>query len=419
MRLIREVGARAVFDSNGIPAIEVEIVADGGIRVAESAPRGSTTGEFEAYVLEDATALPTLAAVAPALTSVLDLVRPALIGRDVCDQRAVDTALREVDGGAYFRRIGGNVAVATSMAVAQAGALASGQALYRHLAESGSGPGPVRLPVPMFNIADGAVGSNTVYTEFLLLPTAAEPAVALDQGVRVRAALAARLTGKGHRCSDSTQGGWSVDLGGCEATMELIVAAAEDCGLVGGQDFHLGLDLSGAEFATPAGYAFPWLEEPLSAADLTRRYLDWVDRYPLTFLEDAFEPADEAAWHALRARLVGRAAVVGDDLFASDAERIDRGVRAGLADGALIKPNQVGTVTQALDALDAGARHGITTVVSQRSGETASAFITHLAVAGGATWLKAGGPARMDRIAKFNELMRIAEEFTPADGSHG
>lgn len=415
MRAIREVGARAVFDSNGIPAIEVEIRADGGVRAAELAPRGSTTGEFEAYVLEDAAALPALAAVDPALASVADLVRPALIGLDVCDQRAVDAALRAVDGGAYFRRIGGNVAVAASMAVAQAGATAAGRPLYRHLAETA----PARLPVPMFNIADGAVGSNTVYTEFLLLPTTAEPAVALEQGARVRAALAARLAGKGHRCSDSTQGGWSVDLGGCEATMEMIVAAAEDCGLAGGHDFHLGLDLSGAEFARPPGYAFPWLERPLSVEELTRRYLDWVDRYPLTFLEDPFEPADEGAWRKLRERLAGRAAVVGDDLFASAAERIDRGVAAGLADGALIKPNQVGTVTQALDALACGARHEITTVVSQRSGESASAFITHLAVAGGATWLKAGGLSRMDRVAKFNELLRIAEEFPCADGPRG
>jgi len=402
---LSEVRARAVFDSNGVPAVEVEVTTAGGVRVAEIAPRGSTTGEFEAGVLEDAAGLPGLAAVAPALAAVHDEVRPAVLGMDVTDQRAVDTALRELDGGAYFRRIGGNVAVATSMAVAMAGAITAGLPLYRHLAEGE----PDRLPTPMFNLADGAVGSNTVYTEFLHLPGTTDPATALDQAARVRMAVADMLRGAGHRCADSTQGGWSLDLGGCEATMDVLVAAAEQCGLVPAVDFHLGLDLSGAEFATADGYAFPWLAEPVKSDELIDRFADWGERYPLVFIEDAFAPTDEDAWRGLRQRLAGRVEVIGDDLFASRADRIEHGAAAGLADGALVKPNQVGTVTQALDAMATANAHGLTTVVSQRSGENDGAFITHLAVAGRARWLKAGGLSRMDRVAKYNELLRIAE----------
>jgi enolase len=402
---LREVRARAVFDSNGVPAVEVEVTTSDGVRAAAIAPRGSTTGQFEAGVLEDADGLPGLATVAPALAVVRDEVTPAVLGMDITDQRAVDTVLRELDGGVYFRRIGGNVAVATSMAVASAGALTTGRPLYRHLAEGE----PERLPRPMFNIADGAVGSNTVYTEFLHLPSVADPATALDQAARLRVAVADGLRGAGYRCADSTQGGWSLDLGGCEATMDVLVAAAEQCGLVPDVDFHLGLDLSGAEFATAGGYAFPWLAEPVKSDELIDLFADWARRYPLVFLEDAFTPTDEDAWRGLRQRLSGRVEVVGDDLFASRADRISHGALAGLADGALVKPNQVGTVTQALDALATAHAHGLSTVVSQRSGENDGAFITHLAVAGRARWLKAGGLSRMDRVAKYNELLRIAE----------
>jgi enolase len=407
--LISDVTARAVYDSNGSPTVEVEILAGDTVRHAELAPRGSTTGDFEAHVLEDAARYPGLAAVNPALDSVTRRVRPALIGLDVTDQRGVDVALRGLDDDPTLSTVGGNVTVAASMAAAWAGAACTGQPLYRHLA----GHEPDGLPVPMFNIADGAVGSTTVWTEFLLLPLAADPVEALDQGVRVRRALADRLGERGHRCADSTQGGWSLDLGSCEATMDAVLIAAQDCGLRPGDDVALGLDLSGAEFSRPGGYAFGWLSAPVGLVELIDRYADWVNRYPLIFLEDPFAPEDTEAWRALMTRMGGRAAVVGDDLFASSAQRIAAGVDAGLADGALVKPNQVGTVSEALDALTVGRERGIQTVVSQRSGENGGALITHLAVAGRAAWLKAGGMSRMDRVAKYNELLRIAARTGP------
>lgn len=406
---ISDVTARAVYDSNGSPTVEVEIHTGDGSRHTELAPRGSTTGDFEAHVLEDAGRYPGLSAVEPALESVARWVRPALVGLDVTDQRAIDATLRGLDEDATLRTVGGNVTVAASMAAAWAGAACTGQPLYRHL----GGRDPDTLPVPMFNIADGAVGSSTEYTEFLLLPLVTDPGQALDQGVRVRQALARRLRAQGHRCADSTQGGWSLDLGSCEATMEALVLAAGDCGMRPGEDFALGLDLSGAEFSRPGGYAFPWLPAPAGLVELIDRYAGWVDRFPLIFVEDPFAPEDAEAWRALVTRLGGRAAVVGDDLFASSADRIRAGVDAGLADGALVKPNQVGTVSEALDALAAGRAHRIQTVVSQRSGENGGALITHLAVAGQAAWLKAGGMSRMDRVAKYNELLRVAEATGP------
>jgi enolase len=247
-----------------------------------------------------------------------------------------------------------------------------------------------------------------MFTEFLLMPLAPDPVVALDHGVRARRALAESLLARGHPCADSTQGGWSLDLGDCETTMAVIVAAAERCGLRPGTDFTLGLDLSGAEFGADGGYAYPWLPEPIAVADLIGVFAGWVERFPLTFLEDPFLPEDTTAWQALSARLGGRARVVGDDLFASSAARMADGVAIGAADGALIKPNQIGTVSEALDALLLGRKLDICTVVSQRSGENGNPLITHLAVAGAADWLKAGGMSRIDRIAKYNELLRIA-----------
>lgn len=411
MTEIREVAAWAVYDSNGLPAVEVEILAEGGLAAAEAAPRGSTTGMFEAHVLEDEDQLPDLAAVAPALARVREEVGPALIGADVTDQRGIDAALHRLDGGEFFRRIGGNVSVAVSMAAARVGALATGRPLHRHLAEV-AGCAADRLPAPMFNIADGAVGSMTVYTEFLLMPTTADPVEALEQGARARIALVERLRANGVRCAESTQGGWSLDLGDCVRTLTEITAAVERTGLEPGRDFTLGLDLSGAEFFDEAAgrYTFPWLAAPVAADELVDLYRTWTKALPLTFLEDAFAPQDEPAWRLLRDALGGSADVVGDDLFASSAARIVRGAKEGLADGALVKPNQTGTVTDALDALEAARVHGLRAVVSQRSGENAGTVITHLAVAGAADWLKAGGLGRMDRVAKYNELMRIARD---------
>ncbi|HEU5324178.1 MAG TPA: phosphopyruvate hydratase, partial [Methylomirabilota bacterium] len=381
------------------------------------APRGSTTGEFEAAVIEDAQAGHRLAAVRPAIEIVHTLLRPALRGHDAGDQGAVDGVLCALDGTPTKKVVGGNVCVATSMAVAKAAAAARRLPLCRHL----GAPDRPRLPTPMFNVIDGSKDADCGVTgvEFLLIPDARlSIGDALEMGVAVRAGARELAARRGWRGGDSPQGALALSLDCCEEGLELLSRAAEGSGYAPGTDFSLGLDLASSDYRDGSRYRFRWYRRPGAAraapADgfpvdvLLETYADWVGRYPLSFVEDGFGETDEEAWRRLTARLGPRVRVAGDDLFASSAARIAGGARGGLATAALVKPNQVGTVSEALEAMRVARAAGMTVVVSQRSGENDDAVITHLAVAGEAAYLKAGGMSRMDRVMNFNELLRLA-----------
>jgi enolase len=411
MTKIRDLIGRAVYDSNGIPAIEAEVVLEGGRRAWASAPRGSTTGDYEAALLEDASRSPGLACVEPALRVLAEEVRPALVGQSVEDQTAIDLILVELDGTTRKERLGGNVCVAVSMAAAAAGAGARGLPLHEHLSGGAGG----RLPTPMFNILDGsrARGSGVGGIEFLLIPprdTALD--IALEMGSRVRSAARQRLAARGLTGGDSAQGALEALLATCEEGFDIVCEAAESCGYQPGENFWLGADLAAADYWAGSKYAFPWCKEGEQEwPGLLPRYERWLRGYPMLYLEDAFSEHDPAPWIRLTASAGASRLIVGDDLFASSAARIRTGAEQHWANGTLVKPNQVGTVTEALEAMRIAADAQFCVVVSQRSGENETAFITHLAVAGAADYLKAGGMSRMDRIMKYNELLRMADRL--------
>ncbi|MEL7059259.1 MAG: hypothetical protein AAGN46_04435 [Acidobacteriota bacterium] len=412
MSKITDLTARAVYDSNGDPSIEVDVVLADGSRGRSMAPRGSTTGRYEVIVLEDAAAAPGLAAVAPALAAFNTHVRPAVRGHDGTDQARLDALLDACDETERRSRVGGNVTVATSMALAFAGAASRGLPLHAHLAPETAEPR--ELPGPLFNLLDGFPdpACNLCGAEFLVLFDRGAPLErALELGVRLRRIVGGLLRDAGHTPGSSAQGAWTVDLSEPEACFELLARALETCGVTLGEDVYLGIDLAGSDYADGG---FPWatLEQRQSSAALGSRFRQWIDRYALTYLEDPFGEDEPDAWAEITAAVGSDALVVGDDLFASRPERVRRGGQRGLANAALIKPNQVGTVSATLRAMREAREAQMEVGVSQRSGENGDAFITGLAIAGGAGFLKAGGMSRMDRIEKYNELLRVRDAAT-------
>ncbi|MFK4484957.1 hypothetical protein [Bradyrhizobium sp. USDA 336] len=415
---IQTVIGRAVLDSNANPAIEVEIRLANGTSTRSIAPRGSTTGQYEALVVEDEAAAGTLAAVLPALNMVEQFVRPALVGLDCTDQTRLDSVICAIDGTPTKSRLGGNVCVATSMAVAKAGAAARNIPLYRHLGGSGEMP----LPTAMFNIVDGSKspGSGISGIEFLVIPIGSTgPAFHLEMGMRARAATKNVLQKYGIPAADGPQGAFDVVAKNCDLPLEIISEAMHLCGFEPRRDYLLGLDLAATDFFNGNEYTYPWAYDGPNSAEhaqavsstvLTRVYRSLLARYPIGYIEDGFAETDEASWTAFLQSSEPTLMVVGDDLFASSPERIRHGAMAKLASAVLIKPNQIGTVTETLDAMRVAHQFGLGVLVSQRSGENDDDFITHLAVAGQASHLKAGGLSRMDRVIKYNGLLRIASE---------
>ncbi len=418
---IDAVTGHAVLDSNGLPAIEVTIRLESGIAARAIAPRGSTTGQYEASVLEDQDAAGLLTAVEPALRAVHDVVGPALRRADITDQSAIDAMLCDLDGTPNKSVLGGNVCVATSMAAAKAGAFVKGVSVARHLHHNGQG----HLPTPMFNMIDGsrACGSAVGGIEFLFLPSRRlPPAKALEMGMAVRQELRRILQHNGVVPADSAQGAYEVAAADCTGPLGFILEAALRTGLEPGRDFGLGLDLAASDYFQAGGYVFGWPAEtgappaskPMPHTRLAEVYAALLARYPISYIEDAFAETDEAGWAAFMAQHADGLHIVGDDLFASSAERIRQGAAKRLANAVLIKPNQVGTVSETLQAIRVAQTCGIQVMVSQRSGENDDDFITHLAIAGGALYLKAGGLSRMDRIVKYNTLLRSDDAASPS-----
>ena len=406
MPSIEAVQARQILDSRGNPTVEVEVDLDDGTRGRAAAPSGASTGAFEAVELRDGGDEYGGKAVTRAVAAVNDEIQPELVGYDADDQRLIDQALVDLDRTPDKSRLGANAIVAVSMAVAKAAAKSAGLPLFRYL----GGPNAHLLPVPMMNILNGGAhaDNNVDVQEFMIAPVgAATFEEALRWGAETYHALKAVVKQHGLNTGVGDEGGFAPDLAHNRAALDLIVEAIGKAGFTPGLDIALAVDAAASEFHGDDGYRFEGAT--CSSGDMTRIYAEWLDAYPIVSLEDPLDEEDWAGWSALTAALGERVQIVGDDLFVTNPERLRRGIAEKSANALLVKLNQIGTVTETLDAVELAHRSGFSCMISHRSGETEDTTIADLAVAVNCGQLKTGAPARSERVAKYNQLLRIEE----------
>jgi enolase len=408
---IEAVHARQILDSRGNPTLEVEVVLDDGSIGRAGVPSGASTGAFEAVELRDGGAEYGGKAVTRAVDGVVDEIQPELLGHEADDQRLIDQALIDLDRTPGKSRLGANAIIGVSMAVTRAAAESAALQLYRYL----GGPNAHVLPVPMMNILNGGAhaDTNVDIQEFMIAPIGAPTfAEALRWGAETYHALKSVLKQHGLSTGVGDEGGFAPDLEHNRAALDLIVEAIGKAGFTPGRDIALAIDAAATEFAGDGGYRFDG--KARTSEEMTGIYQDWLDSYPLVSLEDPLAEEDWAGWQALTAAAGERVQVVGDDLFVTNPERIRRGIAEKSANGLLVKVNQIGTVTETLDAVVLAQRAGFGCMISHRSGETDDTFIADLAVATNAGQIKTGAPARGERVAKYNQLLRIEEHLGDA-----
>ena len=406
MTTIASVHARQILDSRGNPTVEVDVVTDAGAFGRAAVPSGASTGSHEAVERRDGGSAYGGKAVEGAVASVNDELGPALLGRDVHDQRGTDRLLCDIDGTPDKGRVGANGVLGVSLAVARASAAALGLPLWRSL----GGPAAHVLPVPMMNVINGGAHADNALDlqEFMVVPQrAASFAEALRVGSEVYHALKARLHGDGLGTAVGDEGGFAPEISSADAAIELILAAAGDAGH--GDAVGIALDPAMTELYRDGAYHVEG--RALSSAQLAEWWESLCERYPVVSLEDAMAEDDWDGWQLLTERLGERVQLVGDDLFVTNPERLARGIDAGVANAILVKVNQIGTLSEALDAIALGARSGYRSVISHRSGETEDSTIADIAVATNAGQIKTGAPARSERVAKYNQLLRIEEQL--------
>jgi enolase len=408
---IEAVHARQILDSRGNPTLEVEVVLDDGSAGRAGVPSGASTGAFEAVELRDGGAEYGGKAVTRAVDGVVDEIQPELLGHEADDQRLVDQALIDLDRTPDKSRLGANAIIGVSMAVARAAAESAGLQLFRYL----GGPNAHVLPVPMMNILNGGAhaDSNVDIQEFMIAPIgAATFAEALRWGAETYHALKSVLKQHGLSTGVGDEGGFAPDLEHNRAALDLIVEAIGKAGFTPGRDVALAIDAAATEFYKEGSYFFEG--KPRTFEEMAGIYRDWLDSYPLVSVEDPLAEEDWAGWQAFTASAGDRVQVVGDDLFVTNPERIRRGIAGKAANALLVKVNQIGTVTETLDAVSLAHRAGFGCMISHRSGETDDTFIADLAVATNAGQIKTGAPARGERVAKYNQLLRIEEHLGDA-----
>ncbi len=411
MASIEAVGAREILDSRGNPTVEVEVALDDGTISRAAVPSGASTGRFEAVELRDGGERYGGKGVQQAVTAVLDTIGPELVGYEASEQRIVDQVLRDLDATPDKHKLGANAILGVSLAVAKAAADSADLPLFRYL----GGPNAYLLPVPMMNILNGGAhaDSNVDVQEFMIAPIgAATFADALRHGAEVYHALKSVLKAKGLATGLGDEGGFAPNLDSNRAALDLIVEAVGKAGLTPGVDIALALDVAASEFHGDEGYTF---EGKLrSSAELVEYYASLVDSYPIVSIEDPLDEEDWAGWVALTDQLDDKVQIVGDDIFVTNPERLGRGIDEGAANALLVKVNQIGTLTETFDAVDLAHRHGYKCMMSHRSGETEDTTIADLAVAVNCGQIKTGAPARSERVAKYNQLLRIEEELDDA-----
>ncbi len=411
MPLIEAVGAREILDSRGNPTIEVEVALDDGTIARAAVPSGASTGAYEAVELRDGGDRYGGKGVLQAVDAVLDTIEPAVLGLEATEQRTLDQALLDLDGTPDKSRLGANALLGVSLAVARASADSLGLPLFRYL----GGPNAHLLPVPMFNILNGGAhaDTNVDVQEFMIAPIgAATFSEALRWGAEVYHALKGVLKSRGLATSVGDEGGFAPELPANREALDLIMEAIAKAGLTPGRDVALALDVAASEFHSAAGYRFEGGDK--SAHQMSDYYATLVDAYPIVSIEDALDESDWDGWAALTEQLGSRVQLVGDDLFVTNPVRIAEGIERGCANALLVKVNQIGTLTETLDAVQLAHRSGYRCMISHRSGETEDTTIADLAVAVDCGQIKTGAPARSERVAKYNQLLRIEEELDDA-----
>lgn len=411
MASIEAVGAREILDSRGNPTVEVEVVLDDGTFARAAVPSGASTGAFEAVELRDGGDRYAGKGVQQAVDGVIRVLGPAVEGLDADDQRLVDQAMLAADGTPNKAEVGANAILGVSLAVARAAADSAGLPLYRYV----GGPNAHVLPVPMMNILNGGshADSNVDIQEFMIAPVGAPSfREALRSGAEVYHALKAVLKERGLATGLGDEGGFAPDLDSNRAALDLIAEAVERSGQRLGTDIVLALDVAATEFCTDGVYSFEGQSK--SAAEMTAYYAELCEAYPIVSIEDPLDEDDWEGWKTLTDQLGDKVQIVGDDLFVTNVERLQRGISGGQANALLVKVNQIGSLTETLDSVDLAHRNGYRCMMSHRSGETEDVTIADLAVATNCGQIKTGAPARSERVAKYNQLLRIEDELADA-----
>ena len=406
MASIEAVYARQILDSRGNPTIEVEVMLDDATIGRAGVPSGASTGAFEAVELRDGGAEYGGKGVMKAVSAVIDEIQPELLGYDADDQRLIDQALIDLDRTPDKSRLGANAIVGVSMAVAKAAAESAQLPLFRYL----GGPNAHLLPVPMMNILNGGAhaDNNVDVQEFMILPIGAGTfAEALRWGAETYHALKSVLRQHGLATGVGDEGGFAPDLEHNRAALDLIVEAIGKAGFTPGRDIALAIDAAASEFYSDGTYRFEGSQK--SSAEMTGIYGEWLEQYPIVSLEDPLAEEDWPGWRELTAALGDRVQVVGDDIFVTNPDRLRRGIGERAANSLLVKLNQIGSVTETLNAVALAHRRGFSCVISHRSGETDDTTISDLAVATNCGQIKTGAPARYERVAKYNQLLRIED----------
>ena len=411
MSVIESVYAREVLDSRGNPTVEVEVALESGAEGRAIVPSGASTGAFEAVELRDGDKGRYLGkGTQNAVNNVNTIIAPELEGLDAFDQPGIDGLLLELDGTPNKGKLGANAILGVSMAVARAAANELGLPLFQYI----GGVNAKQLPVPMMNILNGGehADNNVDVQEFMILPVGA-PCFkeGLRMGAEVFHSLKKVLSERGLACGVGDEGGFAPNLGSNREALELIVEAIEKAGYKPGDDVRLGLDVAATEMYDKETKLYDLKHEgkKLTAEQMVDLYEEWVNNFPIVTIEDGLDEEDWDGWKVLTDRLGKKVQLVGDDLFVTNTERLERGIEAGVANSILIKVNQIGTITETLDAIEMAKRAGYTAVISHRSGETEDTTIADLAVAVNAGQIKTGAPSRTDRVAKYNQLLRIEE----------
>jgi enolase len=409
---IASIHARQILDSRGNPTVEVEVQLECGASGRASVPSGASTGEFEATELRDGGSAWDGKGVGLAVANVRDEIANAISGASSLDQAAIDRAMIELDGTPNKSRLGANAILGVSLAVARAAADQQDLPLFRWVAEIYGNEDPAVLPVPMMNVLNGGShADNSVdFQEFMVVPAGAKSfSECLRVGTEVFHALKAHLKSQGLGTAVGDEGGFAPDLSSNEAALEALVAGIEAAGYAPGRDVYIALDPATSEIYSDGSYALEHEGRTLSAAELAAYWADKVDRYPIVSIEDGMDEEDWDGWKALTEELGDRCQLVGDDLFVTNPERLGRGIETGVANSILVKVNQIGTLTETLEAVAMAREAGYSAVISHRSGETEDTTIADLAVGTGCGQIKTGAPSRSDRVAKYNQLLRIEE----------
>jgi enolase len=412
MASIEAVGAREILDSRGNPTVEVEVQLDDGTTARAAVPSGASTGAFEAHERRDGDDKRYLGkGVEDAVTAVLDDIAPRLLGFDASEQRLIDAEMLDLDGSENKKKIGANAILGVSLAVAKAAADSAGLPLFRYV----GGPNAHLLPVPMMNILNGGAhaDSGVDIQEFMIAPIGAPSfKEALRWGAEVYHSLKSVLKKEGLSTGLGDEGGFAPGLPSNRSALELIITAIEKAGYKPGSDIALALDVAATEFCKDGSYSFEGAQK--SAAEMSAYYADLVASFPLVSIEDPLDEDDWEGWVEITRALGDKVQLVGDDLFVTNPTRLARGIKEGAANALLVKVNQIGSLTETLDAVHLAHRSGYRCMMSHRSGETEDTTIADLAVATDCGQIKTGAPARSERVAKYNQLLRIEEELDDA-----